>query len=467
MQGVVPMHMPIMKYMLITLLLMVAVPVAVALDASVSELTIGDRNQEASNAARFIDRYTSTQFSLFTTEEVSFSVAPVSPYKQSTGTIPSMQNELNITVSQSISSDSNTITITGRIPEALPAVDTRGRVSSFKVADVTFTANGSSITLPLYMQRRNQLEFGRVELRFGDVIERITDNKRIDKIKPGDSALIEAQVRNTFTSAANVDIFDVMLLLVDDNNDLDFDEEENIGTLRRGDDLRETVSFSVDNNIRERTYPAFLRVTGIDEFGARHGTEYTVQFRIDRDRDDVHFRRIELSPNTVDNCQDRFVSFSLSLENIGRNRQRNAAVTAENTDLNYFSEHRGIDLEREDSRTIRFSAIVPEGASSGVYRFTLRAWNDREEVKDEQILTLVVNSCQDGTQQPPPQQQPDRPDSDQPAVQLIMPQTGGAAQPLPPPVQPSEPERFPVLLFVLVLVLLVACFALVILALKK
>ncbi|MFT4344053.1 MAG: hypothetical protein ACMXYE_04890 [Candidatus Woesearchaeota archaeon] len=450
------------------------------ISADVNTLTIGSSNTVASNLLKQnTDEYLQTSITIDTADEISLSVAPLSGYVHDPArrvvnninvSIVSVQNNTN----SSGDVVSQTLTILARIPERLSAVDAQGRETAFRVADLTFSTNEtSSIKVPLYMQRQNYLRLDRVTMSYSDKTVRLRNNIRITDLMPGSSATIESRVRNAFGSASRIDIEDVEIFLRDTGNDLDVEDRELIGILRYSEDFTEILSFDVDRNIREQTYGLELFVIGVDEYGARHGERYAIDVRIQRERDEVLFTRLDLFPDSVDNCQDRTATLTTVIENTGRNRQRSASVSVEAPELAYADTISNIELFDGTTANQRFIIVVPEGSRPGIHDVTVQVTNDRGQITDERTLGLVIRSCEPlfrGTDDER-EEQPSR-EQGQTDVRIIFPEDFGVAQPVAPSpaleTETTSEERFSdAVLIVLVILIFFGIVGLVIVLLRE
>jgi len=363
-------------------------------DLTGNQLDLGGLTQEASDINNNLEEYDTGDITFGSGNPITLSVAPVAPYVQSSSTVV---NNINVTIDSQVTSGNTTVTISARVPEKLPAVDADGVAKAFKVAVLTFSDGTDTVNVDLFVQRKSQLTFDDVDIKYADDTEKVTDGETIDDLMPGDPATFEFKVENTFSSSSNMDIDDVTIYVKDDNNDLDIDEEEEMGTIRDNDDDTESISVDVDDDADEGVYNLFLWVVGDDEYGARHGERYTVKIDIEKEKDDVALKRVDLNPDSVNLCDNRMVSLTVSIENIGKNDQDEAAITVRSTKLNYLNTINDIELDEDDARTKTFSISVPLTATPGSYIFQISAINDDGESTDDKSITLLVSDCVSST----------------------------------------------------------------------
>jgi hypothetical protein len=339
-------------------------------------LEIGDSNSDAG-------KYYDASFIINTTQNINY-------------TLSSEYNNLNISFSQVVDQNQSTITITGFIPNNINAVDQSGNEVKNHVADLVFydVENETNyVPVKLYMQRKNHLVFDRVILDSGDYSRTIVDGRKIDFLSPGDSATVEFKIKNTFRSTSDTDINDVEIIIYDLRDDLRIDEDDSIGRIRAGDDDTEVFSISISENVDEGLYDLILKVIGVDDFGAKHGHYMVAKIDIRKQRDDISINRADLIPNSINNCNEQLVRLSVDVKNIGRNNQRNVAISVENNQLNYYGVEESISLDKDDSKLRFFNIIIPENTTPGIYNIIISVLNDRHEIKDQRFMPLAVTSC--------------------------------------------------------------------------
>lgn len=299
-------------------------------------------------------------------------------------TTSSSRYNLNLTYTL----DVNKIKVSAFIPAALDAVDENGVPKNFFIGTIYCEGNNES----LYMQRQNQLEFDKVYLNYKDDSDKLKDGDKIDDLKPGDSMSIDVDIENTYSSSDDIEIEDVELIIEADN-DLDVDEKESIGDISENDQDSETVSFDFDEDADEGDYDLIIRTTGEDEYGALHGEQIIVTFEIDKEKDDVAFKAIDMYPDSISLCESPYATLTVSIENIGKNDQDEVSLSVKNQLLNYYQRLDQIELEEDDVKTKRFTIDVPETTKAGVYRFNIQVMNDDSEVTDSKEVSLLVKDC--------------------------------------------------------------------------
>lgn len=378
--------------LIVCLFSLATVSATLSTDLSSNQVNLGGLSQEASDYNDDpVGVYDTQQITFGTDKLLSISVSELAPYKQSSSTVV---NNINVTITnQDNTSGNTTITISGRIPEALPAVDVDGIAKAFKVAELTFNDGSDTVTVDLYMQRKSKLVFDEIEMKFGDDSEKLSDGETVNNLMPGDKVTVEFIVENKFPSSSNIDMDDVNIYIEDDNNDLDINEDESMGVIRDDDTDTESISIDIDNGLDEGNYDLLLWVTGEDDYGARHGELYTVTIEIEKEKDDLSLKRVDLNPDSVNLCESRMVSLTVSMENIGKNDQDEAAISVQNSNLGYYNIIGDLEIDEDDAKTKTFSISVPRTASAGTYQFLVSAINDDGDTTDEESISLIVTAC--------------------------------------------------------------------------
>jgi hypothetical protein len=300
----------------------------------------------------------------------------------------------NVKIGESFSISNNTITIKAVIPSVLDAVNEEGEAQSFNIANITCNNGVKSESVTLFMQRKNELEFYKVNLLKDESSDKLRDGERINDLKSGDTVTIESEIKNLFTRSDYLDIEDIEFS-ARAKNELDIDEEEEFGTLSYGEKATEQLTFDIADDVNEGTHELSIKTLGNDEYGARHGQQMNFQIRIRKDNDDLKLLRVDLSPNTIYLCNSNFAAITASIENIGRNNQRKVSVVAKNDELNYVERFNDLIIDRDDYISRRFLIELPVNTMQDVYRFKLDVYNDKNKITDTREVILSVKNCSD------------------------------------------------------------------------
>lgn len=405
-----------MKRIILTLLLFLSILLFSTGVFAQETLLLGSSEQKASNPDNDLisTSLLNWEFSeIFTSATCTISL---SSYSTSKGISNNYNNDfrkdINLTfngfrANTPFSITNNTIEIKAVIPAILDAVNEDGNAQSFNIGTITCTYGEKSEVRNLFMQRKNELEFDRVNLFTDDKSERLRNNQRIDNIKPGNDVRIEARIKNLFSRSDSIYIEDVDFF-VRAKNDLDIDEEEFVGSIAYAETITEIANFQVARDVNEGTYGLTLTTLGEDEYGARHGNQLSYQVRIRKENDDLRLLRVDLNPSAISLCDSNFAAITVTAENIGRNNQRQVSLVVRNDALNYYERFNDLIVNRDDFISRRFLIELPSNTKQNVYRFIVEVYNDKNEITDTREITLSVRECSDASDsgvQDPRQQQ--------------------------------------------------------------
>lgn len=260
----------------------------------------------------------------------------------------------------------------------------------------------------------------------GDTIE--------DEARLGDEVELEITVHNEFSSSSNIEIEDVKIDMVvqdlDDGSDLEKDTSE--FKVRDDQKKKQSLHFTVPDNIEEGTYKINLKVVGQDENGARHSDEWNINLEVEKRNHDLLIREFRFSPNNGLACGETIKSLVTRIENRGSNFEEDVRITIEQDKLDVYIEQvfeLDNDLDDEDSEYRKtHTVLVPSDAEAGVYPFTLWVYYDEDVPFDYSEQTLVVEDCADQATQP----KDDDSGDDDGTVVITSP---------PTVQQPPEPEQ--------------------------
>ena len=292
-----------------------------------------------------------------------------------------------------------TVTLKARIPERLNAVNSVGVAKAFKVATVTFNFNdSSSVSTDVYMQRENRLTIDKVRVTSEDEYngKSFDDGDDIDDLKPGEEIDVEITVENEYdNNDDDVDIEDVEIVIIIDDGDLDVDEDKDIGDVDADDKETGTLSFTLDDDADDDTYDGELYVTGDDEFGARHGETWDLDWEIKRKKNELKLKTTDISPGSV-SCI-RQVTFTTKIQNIGSRDQDEVALYVKNSQLNIDFSREDIEIDDSDRYTKSFDATIADDVKPGTYtvRFSVYYSGDEDDgvLGDLKDVDFVVSDC--------------------------------------------------------------------------
>ena len=330
-------------------------------------------------------------------------------------------SDLDLNVSGSLptgitSTANGNLILHGRVPEDLDAVETDEdeddylEPRAFHVADAVLTfSNAPSLTIPIYMQRENMLEFDNDRVYFivnGGSEDRVKDGESTDEIQPGDDVEVKIDGDNLYSSSSDVSIEDVVgRVLLDSNTDSgwdwdDIDEEADIGTISEGEQEGDSVEFTVDEEVdKNGNYEMHIYLIGTDENGAEHGQKMIVDFDVQRPKYDFVITRAELAQNIL-SCS-RTTTMDVRIESLGYKGDNEVAIYVQNDVLGIDTYKTAIDMdeygESDDVYSRAFQIAVPEYAAEATYSLRVSVYYSGTENDgvhaDERDVELIVRSC--------------------------------------------------------------------------
>ena len=365
------------------------------------DVIIGGTSQKRSNPdaddEEYQDVYASKQFTITNTGDetltgIDFSMA-LSGWTES---------EVNLSFSPSsitslVAGANVAITVTGRIPEDLDAVDsTTYEEEAQTIGTLTVTSGSLSDSATIKMQAENQLELDDVDVCVEDNCEAGKDGKQIDDIKPGDDVEVEIIVENKFKDSDNedLDIEDVNVEVEIDDADFDVSEDEDIGDLGATEDSTVTISFDVDNDA-DGTSSMDIITYGRDEHGALHGDKMVVDLKVEKEKHDIRVDTIQLDPAV--SCSKIHTSQTIiaqvNIENIGKDDEDEVKVRLEVPELGIIKVITDIELREGRDSTETLTFIIPANTEAGLYGVEVKVYYDHDDLLDTKTVVLTVPEC--------------------------------------------------------------------------
>ena len=109
-----------------------------------------------------------------------------------------------------------------------------------------------------------------------------------------------------------------------------------------------------------------------------------------------------MNPDSVNNCDTRSVTLTLSIDNIGKHDQDGASLTVESTGLGYYNTIDQIELDEDEAKTKRFSIPISSDTKPGAYTFLITARTEDGKITDEDYMSILVTNCGSPTTTTPP-----------------------------------------------------------------
>jgi hypothetical protein len=283
-----------------------------------------------------------------------------------------------------------TVRLKARIPEELDAVDSDLKPSAFNVAEIKFKSSATEVgSFYAWMQRENKLVIKDLDTKYnGETKKGIEDGDEIDGVKPGFSIELTYELKNEYDeSDEDVTIEDIEFRVTID--DLDVDPSEDIGDIDAEETEEGTLTFEIEDDVEAGTYDLFVDLEGNDEFGAKHGERFELDFKVERETHDISITNLDLSPASI-TCDDKLVSLSVDILNIGKRDEEGVAIEVESDNLNYRELIRDITLDESDSYREKFMIKIPDGLEAGSYDIIVRAFYDNDKKTDQENVYLEL-----------------------------------------------------------------------------
>ena len=245
----------------------------------------------------------------------------------------------------------------------------------------------------------DMLEITNVVVEVDNDKQSADENGGTIKIIPDSKLTLKVEVTNTYDSDVegseieNVEI-EAILEEIDDGDD--FEETSDDYTIRAGRDKSITIEFDIPLRLyTDDSYKLTLVVTGEDENRTDHRDEVEFDVDVDKEKHELRFIRVELSPSSV-TCQDSS-RLLVHLINTGEEDEEVEFIVDAGT-LGYT---KTMDLELmedidDDDNEYEFSATLDlDDVRVGTYPVLVKAiYRDGRETLEE-TLDLVVGKCAD------------------------------------------------------------------------
>ncbi|MEK6813000.1 MAG: hypothetical protein AABX86_02705 [Nanoarchaeota archaeon] len=268
------------------------------------------------------------------------------------------------------------------------------REVAFRVATARFTfSDGSTLDVPLFMQRENVLELQDVDVEInGQNKQSVDDNDNIDKLKPGDVLDFDVNVENRADKDSNLEVENTEVRLdCSDEEDLDIDDDTDEQDIAEDSEESFTFQLTFDEDAKDGTTGCDLGSEGKDIHGARHGDDISFDLEIERESHDISLRSISVDPSEI-TCQDTSFQVNVEFVNLGKSDEDETAVEVESRTLNYAKKISNIQVDEDDSRSEVFDVLVPAGLSPGAHLIQVRTFYDNNKASDSEVVQ-VNNVC--------------------------------------------------------------------------
>ncbi len=368
-------------YIIISLLLITFVNADFTVD---SQANLGSTTQERGSATSTTITVTNTDAANALTAVNGVFTTTLSGYSNS---------DFNVTLSGSttpisvLASGSATLTVQGKVP--LKFDSKNQQIGNLVISGVS-SGTTYQKTVPVYMNAISKLKITKVELDINGDSNSVSDGKTI-KVKRGDKLEVSVKVESLFPSSGNIDISDITVTA--DNNDLDVNEEDTIGTLSPRDDDTALISFDVPEDADDSKDTLAITVEGTDDNNAVHTVDYEFYLDVQVDRYDLKVNKI--SPPISGICPGQTANINVEIENSGVRDLDYAQLYITVDDLSFTKKISDIVIDNGDTKTVSASVLVPSDAKPGNYIVSVKPYYDRssDSLKNEESENFVVKDC--------------------------------------------------------------------------
>lgn len=418
---------------------------------TLSDIEFGGDTQERSNPdedenVRVTDTFTITNNEAMTLTNVQVTWPGSSSYNISyvSSTEPATEITNGVQIASIASGETVTVSLRANIPEDLPCFF-RDRTDPnddrrVDIGDLTLSGAGiATQTSNVYMEAENNLEIESLYITLDGDEDKISDGEEIEEIKPGARIEVRLNAENRFSSGDDVEMEDVEFTFFANDGDLDEEESEDIGDIGPGDEEEGEFSFTLDDDIEEDTYDVQVWVEAEDEYGATHGELYEIEFTVEREDEDIVFRRLELDDQEIDLCTERDTRLNVEIENQGSDDSDEVVLVVKNDLLNVFFRTLNIEIDEEDDYSRSFTIVVPQDAEEGTYSIEAYTYFDLDDYDDESLnsfgtVDLRIRECVEEEEEEEQEEQEEEEQQEEEETEVIIedegqdtiPQTGGA-----------------------------------------
>lgn len=401
----------------------------------VSTITLGGNKDKEDGGQRNND-YSKT-FTVKNTGNIALNNIALSFVSQD---IPqtSKESEYNIrfstnTISTLAAGASTTVTVTGFIPLDFDAVDDNLEASSFQIGTVRATSGNVQGNGVLRMQAVNQLGIDKAYffLNGEENGEKLSDNDKVENVKPGDSVKLEVTVKNTFDEndeeddngndmfVGDIDIEDINVEFEIDDDELDIEEDDELDDLGGEDKDVIEIEFDVEEDASDSDYSGELRVYGEDENGAKHGEMYDIKLEVVRETHEISVKRASFTQETI-TCEGT-TDLKVYVQNTGKRNERDAAVSVANSDLKIDMKKDELDMDKDDAKTLTFPIKIEKGTEAGTYTFLVKGYYSGTIFSTEESAKLTIVECEEEKEAPKQTEEKEAPEEKTEQKQVITP----------------------------------------------
>jgi uncharacterized membrane protein len=238
------------------------------------------------------------------------------------------------------------------------------------------------------------------------------NNENINSIRPGDILYFDVEIENKF-SDIDFDEVEVTITIkdIDDNDDI----EEVSDEFTVSDDSKErvTLSLTIPVDADEGNYVVEVTVQGRDSDDDNlHEESWTLDLEVDRKSRDIEITSLEVFPEVL-TCQNS-IEVSVRIANIGDKDTEDAMLEVYSSELDFSTTEIGLELDEGEYLRRTFNIPLSE-LSNGLYVITVVADYNSDYETDVESIILEKQTCSTET--------PDDEEEDNSTITIVTPPT--------------------------------------------
>ena len=226
----------------------------------------------------------------------------------------------------------------------------------------------------------------------------LNDGDTISKdAKPGATVKVKVKLQNTYTSAEDVDIENILITAtlegIDDGDDLEEEGDEfDIGASRS---KSQTFTFDIPKKVDDDEYTLKIKVEGEDENNTNQDFEWTLNLDVKKEKHAIEIEKASFSDDVVD-CT-KSTSLDVKITNYGRDDEDEVTLEIQSSELALNIKEENLELSSdlfdEDSTYKKVVNINTHNVNPGTYPVTVNAYYNNDKLDDSKKVELTVKKC--------------------------------------------------------------------------
>jgi len=273
----------------------------------------------------------------------------------------------------------------------------------------------------------NKLMISDVDIKIDGKKKNVDEDDEFD-VQLGDEIEITVEIENLYTDDDDIRLEDVEVCI--ENDDLDWDDCEDINDIREDDKESVTFNFVIDYDVDSDDSPFTIEidVDSEDEDNNDHSDSLEFDLNLDKERDEIMITDLYVSPSVV-TCYDQSVRLNIEIFNTGRDDQTTAVLEISADRLDFKKYIRSIDIDEGDRSD--FDVIIPlEDDVSGEVIVDVNAYatSDEDDLTSVESVSFLI-TCDDDADDEEEVEEPEEEEEDD-NMEIVVPVV---------PTTPSDP----------------------------